>query len=100
MPLTKLLLKPAGEGKVGLARLKARAGSFPGRTNPPRRKHQFQLGSISGSRTSLSSNGPRERQVNCSLQSVRKVTSLRRTPRWAESTAMAFQVKQKVGRKF
>jgi len=33
--------------------------------------------------------------VNCPLQSVEKVTSLRRTPRASESTAMAFQVKQK-----
>jgi len=83
VPLAKLLLELARKGKVGLARPRARAGSFAGRTNPPRRKKQIQLGSISGSRTSLSSNGPRERQVNCSLQSVRKVASLRRTPRWA-----------------
>jgi len=60
MPLTKLLPMLARKGKVGLARPGARAGSFAGRTNPPRRKQQIQLGSISGSRTSLSGNGPRE----------------------------------------
>jgi len=80
MPLTKLLLKLAWNRKVGLARLRAGEGALAGRTNPPQWKQQMELRSISGSRKSLSSNGPQERQVNCPLQSIEKVTSLRRTP--------------------